>query len=150
MTNTLTLRSFDIPTITKFGIGFDRMFDELSRFNDMSQQTNYPPYNVIEVTEDKYIIELAVAGFKEGEIEITVNNRNLIIKGHIQEVTVDGEEIKYIHRGISSRAFTRSWPIAEYVEVTNATQENGVLTVTLERKIPEEKKPKTIAITYVK
>lgn len=70
MTNTLTLRSFDIPTITKFGIGFDRMFDELSRFNDMSQQTNYPPYNVIEVTEDKYIVELAVAGFKEGKLTL--------------------------------------------------------------------------------
>lgn len=150
MTNTLTLRSFDIPTITKFGIGFDRMFDELSRFNDMSQQTNYPPYNVIEVTEDKYIVELAVAGFKEGEIDITVNNRNLIVKGQRQTTTIEGEETKFIHHGISARSFTRSWPIAEYVEVTSATQENGILSVTLERKIPEEKKPKTIAITYVK
>jgi molecular chaperone IbpA len=149
MTN-LTLRSFDIPTITKFGIGFERMFDELSRFNEISQQTNYPPYNVIEINDDKYVIELAVAGFKEGEIEITLNNRNLIVKSNRQTATVEGEETKYIHHGISARAFMRSWPIAEYVEVTSATQENGILSITLERKVPEEKKPKTIAITYYK
>jgi molecular chaperone IbpA len=149
MTN-LTLRSFDIPTITKFGIGFDRMFDELSRLHEGTITTNYPPYNVIEVTDDKYIVELAVAGFKEGEIDITVHNRSLIIKGKRQVATVEGQETKYIHQGIGSRSFERSWPIAEYVEVTSAIQENGILSVTLERKVPEEKKPKSIAITYTK
>lgn len=152
MTN-LTLRSFDIPTITKFGIGFDRMFDELSRLQEVTSTTNYPPYNIIEVTDDKYIIELAVAGFKEGEIDITVHNRSLTIRGKRQIATVineDGQETKYIHQGIGGRSFERTWPIAEYVEVTSAIQENGILSVTLERKVPEEKKPKSIAITYTK
>ena len=149
MTN-LTLRSFDIPTITKFGIGFDRMFDELSRLQEGTVTTNYPPYNIIEVTDDKYIIELAVAGFKEGDIDITVHNRQLTIKGQRKVATIEGEETKYIHQGIGSRSFVRSWPIAEYVEVTSAIQENGILSVTLERKVPEEKKPKSIEITYTK
>ena len=141
----LQLRSFDIPAIHKFGIGFDRMIYELTRSSQIS--TNYPPYNIIEHTEDKYSIELAIAGFRDGEIEITVDNRVLMVKGNrVPQQT----ESKTVHQGISQRAFTRTWTLAEHVEVVNATQENGILTIELERKIPEELQPKSIAINYVK
>lgn len=143
----LQLRSFDIPALHKFGIGFDRMFDEIMRTTE--QTTNYPPYNIVEHTEDKYTIELAVAGFRDGEIEITVDNRSLTVKGNKISQQIE-TKTKTIHQGISHRAFTRNWTLAEYVEVTSAEQENGILTITLERMVPEHKKPKSVAINFVK
>jgi len=143
MTKTLTLRSFDIPQITKFGIGFDNMFDELMRLNSQ-QSLNYPPYNILKNTEDSFSIEIAVAGFSEGEITVNLNNRVLTITGKKE----DGVETEYLHKGISDRDFIREFTLAEHVEIVNATQKNGMLTINLERIIPEEMKPKTIAITY--
>lgn len=145
MTNTLTLRSLDIPSIHKFGIGFDSMFDELMRINNQQNQTNYPPYNIVKLTEDNFLIEIAVAGFSEGEIDINLDNRVLTIRG--TKITHANE---YLHKGISDRDFIREFTLAEYVEVANAVQKDGILTINLERIIPEEKKPKTIAITYTK
>lgn len=145
MTKTLTLRSLDIPSIHKFGIGFDTMFDELTRMTAQGQ-TNYPPYNVVKTSEDNFHIEVACAGFSEGEIEINIDNRVLIIKG-TKEADVVAE---YLHQGISNRDFVREFTLAEHVEVIHAVNKNGILTIYLERKIPEEKKPKTIAISYTK
>jgi len=143
MTKTLTLRNFDIPTIHKFGIGFDNMFDELLRLNSQ-QSINYPPYNILKNTEDSFSIEIAVAGFSEGEITVNLNNRVLTITGKKE----DSVETEYLHKGISDRDFIREFTLAEHVEIVNATQKNGMLTINLERIIPEEMKPKTIAITY--
>jgi molecular chaperone IbpA len=81
MTNTLTLRSFDVPSIHKFGIGFDSMFDELLRVSNQQSTQNYPPYNVVKHSEDKFVIELAVAGFREGDITVTVEKNILTIEG---------------------------------------------------------------------
>jgi molecular chaperone IbpA len=145
MTNQLTLRSLDIPSIHKFGIGFDSLFDQLDRIH--TNQSNYPPHNVIKHTEDKYDIEIAVAGFKEGDVEITVDNRVLTVSGSRKTAEQAGE---YVVRGISSRDFTRTFTLAEHVEVKSATIEDGILTIALEREVPEEKKPKSIAITYNK
>ena len=146
MTNQLTLRSLDIPSIHKFAVGFDNMFDELMR--STSQSTNYPPYNIVKHSEDSFAIELAVAGFKEGEIDITLERNQLTVKG---EVFTDIENTKeYLHHGISARAFTRSWTLADHVEVAGAKSENGILTISLERKVPDEQKPKQIAISYTK
>lgn len=143
MTKTLTLRSLDIPSIHKFGIGFDNMFDELLRLN--SQQTlNYPPYNILKNTEDSFSIEIAVAGFREGEVVVNVDNRVLSITGN----KADGLEVEYLHKGISDRDFVREFTLAEHVEIQSATQKDGILTINLERIVPEEKKPKSIAITY--
>lgn len=148
MTNTLTLRSFDIPSIHKFGIGFDTMFDELMRVSAQQSNQNYPPYNVVKHTEDKFAIELAVAGFKEGDINITVDQNLLTIEGE-KAVDLDST-VEYVHRGISARSFTRTFTLADHVEVVNATVENGILCITLERKVPEELQPKKIAITFNK
>lgn len=148
MTN-LSLRSLDIPSIHKFAVGFDNMFDEIMRTT--AQTTNYPPYNVVKHGEDKFSIELAVAGFREGDIDVTVENNQLSIKGE-KAIGLTEEESKteYLHRGISARNFIRTWTLADHVEVTGATVQDGILTVSLERIVPEEKKPKKIAINFAK
>ena len=146
MTNQLTLRSLDIPSIHKFAVGFDNMFDDLMRTSQAS--TNYPPYNIVKHGDDNFAIELAVAGFKDGEINIEVERNQLTVKGE-QAVDLDNQ-VEYLHRGISARSFTRTWTLADHVEVAGAKSENGILTISLERKVPEEQKPKTIAINYTK
>lgn len=148
-----SIRSIDIPQIARFGVGFDTMFnrlEEIMRTNAQQSQTNYPPYNVIRYSEDKYTIEIAVAGFKEGDISIEVTNNQLTVIGKQVEVVDTDRVIEYVHRGISSRSFERVWTLAEHVEVIGARQEDGILSIDLERKVPEEKKPKSIAITYTK
>ena len=146
MTNQLSLRSLDIPSIHKFAVGFDNMFDELMRHTN--QQTNYPPYNVVKYSEDTFAIELAVAGFKDGEVTITTERNQLTVRG--EQVVELSESVEYLHKGISARNFIRTWTLADHVEVVSAKSENGILTINLERKIPEEQKPKTIAISYTK
>jgi molecular chaperone IbpA len=151
MTRELTLRTLDIPSIHKFGIGFDNIFDELMRVNQQQTNTNYPPYNIVKHSEDAFAIELAVAGFREGDINITLEKNVLTIKGE-QTVDLDEleKEVEYVHRGISARNFTRTFTLADYVEVVGAKAENGILKIELERQVPEEQKPKTIAIAYNK
>lgn len=145
---TLSLRSLDIPSIHKFAVGFDQMFDELMRHTSNTQSTNYPPYNVVKYSEDKFAIELAVAGFKDGDIDVTVEKNQLTIKGE-KAISLD-EGAEYLHRGISNRSFARSWTLADHVEVTGANVSEGILVVNLDRVVPEEQKPKKIAITYTK
>ena len=149
MTNTLTLRSFDVPSIHKFGIGFDTMFDELMRVSNQQSTQNYPPYNVVKHTEDKFVIELAVAGFREGDITVTVEKNLLTIEGDRFETETESG-VEYLHRGISSRSFTRTFTLADHVEVVSASSTDGILSITLERKVPEELQPKKIAIAYNK
>lgn len=151
MTRELTLRSLDIPSIHKFGIGFDNMLDELMRVNAQQANTNYPPYNIVKHDEDHFAIDIAVAGFREGDINITVEKNVLTIKGEqVQDLDEAVKEVEYLHRGISARNFTRTFTLADHVEVIGATAENGILRIELERQVPEEQKPKTVAITYQK
>lgn len=149
MTRELTLRTVDIPAIHKFAVGFDNIFNELLRLNAQQTNVNYPPYNLVKHNEDKFTIELAVAGFRDSEIEITVENGTLIVKGNQEQSTLD-ETVEYVHKGISARQFARTFPLADHVEVLGATLEHGILSITLERRVPEEQKPKKIAITYNK
>ena len=149
MTKTLTLRSFDIPAIHKFGIGFDNMFDELMRVSAQQGNTNYPPYNIVQVNDDEYTISVAVAGFAQENLAVTKDKKVLVIEGkHTMGDLVDEEDIKYLHKGISERSFRREFQLADHVEITGAHLELGILSVYLKREIPEEAKPKTIAITY--
>ena len=148
MTKTLTLRSFDIPALTKFGIGFDNMFDELMRVSAQQSSTNYPPYNIVQINEDEYMISLAVAGFGLDNLSVTKDKNFLIIEG--KEYQSDSEKIvpNYLHKGISNRDFRREFQLADHVEISNAHLELGILSVHLKREVPEDAKPKTIAITY--
>lgn len=148
MTKTLTLRSFDVPQLHKFGIGFDNLFDELMRATSQQTNSNYPPHNVIKTGDNSVLIEVAVAGFAEGEVDIQVNKNQLVIKG--EQKHKDDGDWEYLHRGISSRDFTHSFTLADHVEVKSAAIENGILSIHLERLVPEEAKPKSIAITYAK
>jgi len=156
MTNSqLTLRSLDIPSIHKFAVGFDNVFDELLRINAQNAQqangSNYPPYNVVKHDDDHFAIELAVAGFNDGDISITVEKNLLTIKGEqTQSLDELEKEVEYLHRGISARNFSRTFTLAEHVEVTGAASENGILKIDLERKVPEEQKPRKISITFNK
>lgn len=150
MTNAhLSLRSLDIPSIHKFAVGFDNVFDELLRINaQQANGSNYPPYNVVKHDDDHFAIELAVAGFNIGDISITVEKNLLTIKGEqTQSLDELEKEVEYLHRGISARSFSRTFTLAEHVEVTGAASENGILKIDLERKVPDEQKPKTIAIS---
>jgi molecular chaperone IbpA len=144
MSRTLTWRSLDIPSIHKFGVGFDNLFDELLRQSE-HQQTNYPPYNVVKVTDNEFYIDLAVAGFGEGDVKIEVTNRTLIVSG--SKLAVD-QPIDYLYKGISDRSFVREFTLAEHVEVKGASMKNGILTIGLERIVPETLAPKTIDIKY--
>jgi molecular chaperone IbpA len=153
MTNQLSIRSTDIPhllpQLSRFGVGFDRMFDRLEELQRQTagSNTGYPPFNMVKITEDQYQIELAVAGFSEGEINLTVKENQLTIEG--KHVTDEEEQAKeYVHRGIGARDFFRTFTLAEYVEVTGASQMNGILTIDLARIVPDEAKPKTIEIAY--
>jgi molecular chaperone IbpA len=148
MTKTLTLRSFDIPAIHKFGIGFDNMFDELMRVSAQQGNTNYPPYNIVQVNEDEYVISVAVAGFAHEDLNVTKDKKVLIIEGKHTADTDEAQEVNYLHKGISERNFRREFQLADHVEISNAHLELGILNIHLKREVPEDAKPKTIAISY--
>ena len=146
MSRTLTLRSLDIPSIHKFGIGFDGMLDELMRITE-HQSANYPVYNIVKVSENDFYIEVAVAGFSEGDVKIQLDNRILTISGSKLAAL---ETIEYLHKGISDRSFVREFTLAEHVEVAGARMRDGILEVSLKREVPQKNAPKTIDIIYNK
>jgi molecular chaperone IbpA len=148
MTKTLTLRSFDLPAIHKFGIGFDNLFDDLMRVNAQQSNTNYPPYNIVQINEDEYMISVAVAGFGHDNLSVTKDKKTLVIEGKHATEAMETAEINYLHKGISERSFRREFTLADHVEISNAHLELGILSIHLKREVPEEAKPKTIAITY--
>jgi molecular chaperone IbpA len=121
-----------------FFIGFG---PNINTWKHVTKQESYPPYNVIKEDEDTYIVELALAGFSKSEIDVTVDNGNLIVKGEKEK-----NDKEFQHKGIATRSFTRSFALGEYMEVTGAELDNGMLSITVERIVPEEKKPKTIKI----
>jgi molecular chaperone IbpA len=143
-----TLRTFDLPALHRHSIGFDRMFEELNR-TFANSKDNYPPHNIIQLDDTHFVIEVAVAGFAENEIDVELKENVLIVKGE-KEKSPEKEGREYLHKGISARNFVRTFPLAENVEVRGATVKNGILAVALELVIPEEEKPKKIQITFTK
>jgi molecular chaperone IbpA len=126
------------------------MFDELNRtFANSRGDGNYPPHNVIQINDTHYVVEVAVAGFAKDEIDVELKENVLTVRGE-QAKEEDATEIKYLHKGISARNFTRTFNLAENVEVRAATVKNGILAVALELIVPEEKKAKKIQIAFVK
>jgi len=151
MTKTLTLRTFDLPAIHKFGIGFDNMFDEFMRVSAQQGNNNYPPYNIVQINDDEYMISLAVAGFGHDNLSVTKDKKFLIIEGtHSVTKLADQDDANYtyLHKGISERSFRREFQLADHVEIHNAHLELGILSIHLKREVPEDAKPKTIAISY--
>ena len=140
--------TLDLPSLHRFAVGFDPLFDALSRTAGSLNGTNYPPYNIVKQGENNYSVEVAVAGFEESELDVEVINGELIIKGESKREK--DESTTYLHQGIASRDFIRTFALAENVEVRGATVKNGILTVLLEHVVPESAKPKKIAITFQK
>ena len=131
-----------------FSVGFDNLFDDFDRmlsFNSASIN-HYPPYNIRKVNDTDYVIELAVAGFGKKDIEVKSVENTLTIKSKDKKEEVLDKDEDILHRGISSRSFTRSFTVAEDVVVKGADLKDGLLSVKLERIIPDEKKPKIIDI----
>jgi molecular chaperone IbpA len=132
-------------------IGFEQTFDHLKQMqeNMAKQVTGYPPYNISKVSENKYLIEMAVAGFAKQDIEIELEESVLKVKGKLEtmdQLTADGVDKTYLHKGIADRAFTRQFTLADNVEVQNAKLLNGMLKIYLEHIIPDYKKPKKVHI----
>lgn len=149
MTSNLTLRAQDIPSIHKFGIGFDSIFDELFKINAQTT-SNYPPYNIVQVTENEYMISVAVAGFGPDNLTVTKDKNILIIEGKHASETSSTNEVNYLYKGIGERSFRREFRLADYVEIANAHLELGILSIHLKREVPEQDLPKRIAINYNK
>ena len=124
-----------------FAIGFDRYFEDLERMSNISQ-TNYPPYNVVKVDEEHFVVELAVAGFSKKDISITKEKNVLIIEGKLEDESKD-----FVHKGLASRAFKRSWTLSDDIVIEGAELKDGILSVSLEKVIPEEDKPVEIKIS---
>lgn len=124
-------------------IGFDRLFQMLDQASGFDAESTYPPYNIERTGENAYRITLAVAGFGQDELKIEVKEQTLTVAG---EKAADSKEKSYLHRGIAARAFERRYQLADHVDVTGASFENGLLHVDLVRNVPESKKPRSIAI----
>ena len=131
-----------------FSVGFDNLFDDFDRmlsFNSASIN-HYPPYNIRKVNDTDYVIELAIAGFGKKDIEVKSQENTLTIKSKDKKDEVLEKDESVLHRGISQRSFKRSFTVAEDVVVKGADLKDGLLSVKLERIIPDEKKPKIIDI----
>ena len=135
-----------ITSLTPFTVGMDRMFRDLEQFSNSytASSTGYPPYNIEQVDDGKWVISMAIAGFGEDDIEVSQKERNLTVKGKIE--AKDGEQ-EFVHRGIANRSFERTFRLGPHVIVKNATLKNGMLAIDLEQELPEEEKPKVIPIT---
>ena len=144
MVTSKTLSLFDnFNQFTPYAVGFDRVFDTLNRYVDNNvQSTGFPPYNIRKEGEYNYVIEMALAGFGKDDIEIEVAESNLTIRS----VKENSEDDSTVYRGISYRKFERKFTLADDIIVPGAKLENGMLTVELERVVPEEKKPRLIAV----
>ncbi len=123
-------------------IGFDHIFNELERISSHAKDA-YPPHNVVRVNDKLYTVELAVAGFTEDDLSIELKDHVLTVKGDRERRR---PEEQYIHRGISTRKFVKSFRLSEYTEVTGAALRNGILAIELEVKLPDEQLPKQIKI----
>ena len=142
------LTKLDAQVITQLNralIGFDRMFDGF----EQRGATGYPPHNIVRLEENLYCIEMAVAGFKKSEVHVEVEDNTLTVRG-CSETPEEAVTREYLYRGLSSRDFVRSFPLAEHMVVKSAKIENGVLTINIERSIPEALKARVIDIVEVK
>ncbi len=125
-----------------FFIGFNRELERMATVHNAASRQSYPPYDVLKLDEDTYLVSLAVAGFTKDNITVSVDNGTLVVSGEIVEVT----DAEVLHKGIAARKFTRSFALGEYMEVSGASLKDGMLNINVSRMVPEDKKPKTIKI----
>ena len=141
------MTTFDLSPLWRTTVGFDefdRLFDTV--FSSETKANTYPPYNIVKTDKNNYQITMAVAGFDESNIDISLEENLLVIKGDNKSGNRLNENVEYLHRGIATRNFERRFKIADTVKVNEADLKNGLLVIGLEREIPEHKKPRKIEI----
>jgi molecular chaperone IbpA len=134
--------SYDYSPLFRSSVGFDRVFNLLENAQRVHPISDWPPYDIVKTGDDTYRISLAVAGFSEAELDLTFKSNLLIVKGHKEGDKSEG----YLHRGIAGRPFEHKFELADHVRVTGANLVNGLLSVDLVREIPDDMKPRKIAI----
>jgi molecular chaperone IbpA len=140
----MTKATLDLIPLQKFAVGFDQLFNDMDRLYMNSATTaTYPPYNIVKISDNEFVISLAVAGFKMEDLDVTHTGNVLTIEGSMPEVEDLGS---YIHKGIAARNFRRIFTVADHMEVEDANLEYGILNIYLKRNIPEHLQPKKIEI----
>ena len=137
--------AFDFGPYRRSTVGFDRLFDMLENSSASQTQENYPPFDLIKLGDNDYRIELAVAGFKPNEIDITAQQNVLVVSGRKSEES-EQKGSDYVYRGIANRSFERRFALADHIQVRGADLKDGLLAIELVREIPESMKPKKISI----
>ncbi len=137
--------TFDFAPLFRSSVGFDRMLDALQSANRGAPIDSWPPYDIVKLGEDDYRISMAVAGFAQDDLTITQEQNVLMVAG--RKSSDDRTNGQYLHHGVASRAFQRRFELADHVKVAGARLVNGLLTIDLKRELPEEMKPRRIAIT---
>ena len=135
-----------MTTLHSRGVGFAYQFYNLQQVLEKANSEKYPPYNIRAINKDHYVVEVALAGFDKNALKVQVQEQVLTISGEGINTTLSPSEFDYVHQGIARRDFEHVFPLAEYVVVDGAEFEDGLLTVTLRRELPEEKKEKVIKI----
>ncbi len=140
------MTTYDFSPLFRTTVGFDR----LARMMDATMKAGrvgdgHPPYNIAAVGEDHYRITMAVAGFGESDLNIEVQGQSLVVSGKLTEAK---EDAQFLYQGIATRSFSKKFQLADHVKVTDARLENGLLTIDLEREVPEAMKPRTIKIEH--
>ena len=138
------MRTYDFSPLYRSTVGFDRLFDLLDQTARLESSPNWPPYNIERTGEDDYRITMALAGFSPDEIELVQKENTLFVAGHKNQDQQGGAEV--LHRGIATRPFRQTFNLADHVRVTGARLENGLLTIDLQREVPEALKPRRIEI----
>jgi molecular chaperone IbpA len=136
------MATLDFTPLFRSTVGFDRL-PMLLTYAMQRDEAGYPPYNIEKLSEDRYRIAMAVAGFGNDDIEVVTEQNRLTVRGELK----DKKDKSYLHRGIAARTFERSFDLADFVQVTGATLRGGLLMIDLKRELPEEMKPRKIAIT---
>lgn len=140
------MRSYDLAPLYRTSVGFDRLFSLMDQVSGFEQAApSYPPYNIEKLDENTYRISLAVAGFTEADLSIHSEENSLVIRGE-KKASAEGKESAFLFQGIAARQFERRFQLADYVTVTGARLESGLLHVDLVREVPEAKKPRIIPI----
>jgi molecular chaperone IbpA len=135
---------FDTSALNRALVGFDNLFNDVERRFANQINSSYPPYNVLKHDENTYEIEVAVTGFLPEEITVEIDQNQLVVKGERNRSETD--EANYLHRGLATRDFTRTWTLAEHMEVGEGRIKNGVLTIELKRVVPESLKPRVLKL----
>ena len=134
----------DLERFMGLSIGFDSMFNRMMNFPSTQQESGYPPYNIRKVDDYNYVIEIALAGFSESDIEVEVADGVISVRSKEDK---DADTNQYVHRGIARRSFSKSWTLSDDIVIKGAEFNNGLLNISLEKVVPEEKKPRLIPIT---